>query len=229
MRAVSARPGVSRRPSRSGSWGRRRKPPGPSGGTPSSRCCWAPGRRQPGCRVRKRPCGVSRSAGSVGVGPVSPVLIGAPPGWVCRVKVRRALFPPRCGTVRRPHRRCRSSPRSAQWRSGGPGGAAVGYGAVSVTAPARARLWPSRGAAAPRWLAATECSRRRSPSAGYSSHHRTDSGRPENTLGHGTRAVRSAHSGSIRAHSVHMRSSRSSPIGKLIIRPCYYIQHGGYT
>jgi hypothetical protein len=135
------------------------------------------------------------------------VLVGAPPGWICRVKVRRAFFPPRFGTARRPQRPYHASPRSGRSRSGGLEYAASGYGAVSVTAPTRgpgglsARPWQSRGVAAPALLVVAASFRRQSPSAGYSSHHRPDSGMPENTLGHGTRAVRNAHSRGIRAHA----------------------------
>jgi hypothetical protein len=45
----------------------------------------------------------------VGVGPVALPLVGMPPGRIRGVRVRRALFLPRAGTVRLPQRRCRSS------------------------------------------------------------------------------------------------------------------------
>ena len=134
----------------------------------------------------------------VGVGAVPFPLIGPPPRRVGGIGMGRAFFPPRSDTTHLPQRRCRSSPRSAQLRSGWPGCAAVGYGAVSVTALARARgapwarLWQSRVAAAPRWPAVAEFSRRPSPSAACSSHRMPYSGRLGNALVHGTGAARSA-------------------------------------
>jgi hypothetical protein len=141
------------------------------------------------------------------ISPVPFALVGAQPGWICRVRVRRTLFPRRFGTARRPRRPPHASQRSGRSRPGGLKSAAAGYEAVCVTAPARVgggpsvRPWQSRGAAAPASPVAAVSSRRRSSSAGYSSPHRPDSGRPENALGHGICAVRSAHSVDIRAHA----------------------------
>jgi hypothetical protein len=92
----------------------------------------------------------------VGVGPVPFPCIGASPGRVSGIKMRRAFFPPPCGTVRRPQRPCPSSPWSGRSRSGWPEFAAVTYGAVCARAPIRARgvRWarpsPSRAATVPR-------------------------------------------------------------------------------
>jgi hypothetical protein len=52
----------------------------------------------------------------VGVGPVPFPFIGTPPGRIRGVAMGRTFFPRRCGTVRRPQRRCQSSHRSAQSR-----------------------------------------------------------------------------------------------------------------
>jgi hypothetical protein len=71
----------------------------------------------------------------VRVGAMSFALIGAPPGWISRVRVRRAFFPPRCGTARRPRRPCPSSRWSGHLHSDEPESAAAAYGAVCVTAP----------------------------------------------------------------------------------------------
>jgi len=111
-----------------------------------------------------------------------------------------AVFPPHADSVHRPQRRCHASRRSVPCRSGWLEYAAVGSGAVSVTAPAHGRgglwahPWHSRGAAIPGWPVVAASFRRRYPSAASSSHRRPDSGRPENALGHGTCAVRSADS-----------------------------------
>jgi hypothetical protein len=92
--------------------------------------------------------------GLVRIRPGPFALVGTPAGWIRRVKVRRAFFPPRCGTARRPQRPSHASHRSGRSRSGDLEYAAAGYGAVSVTAPARgrgglsARPWQFRGVAA---------------------------------------------------------------------------------
>jgi hypothetical protein len=94
----------------------------------------------------------------VGVGAVAFPLVGTSPGWISRIRMGRALFPPRCGTARQPRRPCPSSRRSGQSRSDGPESAAVAYGAVCVAAPTRApggpsvRPWQFRGAGVPAWL-----------------------------------------------------------------------------
>jgi hypothetical protein len=69
----------------------------------------------------------------VGEGPVPLPLVGPPPGRILGVRMGRAFFPPRSGTVRWPQRPCRASPRSARYRAGWLGGAAVGYAVVAVT------------------------------------------------------------------------------------------------
>ena len=56
----------------------------------------------------------------VGIGPVSFLLVGTSPGWIRGVKMGRAFFPPRSGTVHRPQRPCQTSPRSGRSRSGWP-------------------------------------------------------------------------------------------------------------
>src|SRR5688572_22576194 len=73
----------------------------------------------------------------VGISAVPLALVGAAPGWIRRVRVRRAFFPLRFGTVRRPRRPYHASHRSGRSRSGGLEYAAARYGAVSVTAPIR--------------------------------------------------------------------------------------------
>jgi hypothetical protein len=144
---------------------------------------------------------------SVGRGAVAFALIGASTRWSGGSAMRRACFPPRCGTVHPPRRQGQPLPPSAPCRSGGVGGAAAGYGAACAPGPARgpgglsARLWPHRAAAAPAWPGAAASFQRWSPSVAYNSRHRPDPGRPENTLGHGTRAVQNAHSVGIRAHA----------------------------
>jgi hypothetical protein len=52
----------------------------------------------------------------VGIRPTPFALVGAPPGWICRVRVRRAFFPPRFGTARRLRRLPRASHRSGRSR-----------------------------------------------------------------------------------------------------------------
>ena len=132
------------------------------------------------------------------IGPVPSPLIGPPPGWVTGMGMGRAFFPRRSDTIRRPQRRCRASPQSAQSCSDWPGGAGSGYGAVCVTAVAHARggpwahLWRTRGAATPRWPGVAAFPRRRCPSAACISHRRPDSGRLGNALVPGTGAARSA-------------------------------------
>jgi hypothetical protein len=42
----------------------------------------------------------------VGVGAMSTPLMGPPTGRLIGVRMRRAVFPPRCGTARRPQKRC---------------------------------------------------------------------------------------------------------------------------
>jgi hypothetical protein len=92
---------------------------------------------------------------SVRIGAMSCALVGAPPGWSRRVRVRRAFFPPRSGTARRPRRPCPSSRQSGRFHSDGPEDAAVAYGAVCVTAPTRvpgapwAHLWRCHAAGVP--------------------------------------------------------------------------------
>jgi hypothetical protein len=71
----------------------------------------------------------------VGISPMPFALVGAPPGWISRVRVRRAFFPPRCGTARRPRRWCRSSCRLARLCSDWLGDAAAGYAAACVRPP----------------------------------------------------------------------------------------------
>jgi hypothetical protein len=78
----------------------------------------------------------------VRIGAMSLALIGASTGWIGGIAMGCAFFPPRSDTVRRPQRRCRASPRSAQSRSDWPGCAAGGYGAVYVTGPTHARGAP---------------------------------------------------------------------------------------
>jgi hypothetical protein len=46
--------------------------------------------------------------GIVGIGPMPAPFIGAPPGRIGGVRMRRACFPPRRGTARRPRRPCQS-------------------------------------------------------------------------------------------------------------------------
>jgi hypothetical protein len=45
----------------------------------------------------------------VGIGAVALALIGASTGWIRRIAMGRAFFPPRSDTVRRPQRLCRPS------------------------------------------------------------------------------------------------------------------------
>src|SRR3954452_22206047 len=93
----------------------------------------------------------------VRIGGISLALIGASAGGIGGIAMGCAFFPPRSDTIRRPQRRCRASPRSAQSRSDWPGCAGGGYGVVYVTGPTHARgapwarLWRPRGAATPRW------------------------------------------------------------------------------
>lgn len=135
--------------------------------------------------------------------PLAP--IGAP-AWRVGGIAMACFFPPRSEPTHRLRRLSHASPRSGRSRSCGLESVAAGYGAVSVTAPARgrgglsARPWPSRGGAAPASLVVAVSWRRSSPSAGDGSHHRPDSGQPEHTLGHETGAVWSAHSGGIQTH-----------------------------
>jgi hypothetical protein len=44
----------------------------------------------------------------IGVGPMPSPLIGTPPGRILGVRMGRAFFPPRSGTVRRPQRPCQA-------------------------------------------------------------------------------------------------------------------------
>ena len=62
----------------------------------------------------------------VRIRPVPFALVAAPPGWIGRVKVRRAVVPPRVDTARRPQRPCHASHRSGRSRSGGLEYAAAG-------------------------------------------------------------------------------------------------------
>jgi hypothetical protein len=139
----------------------------------------------------------------IGIGAVPPPFIGAAARRITGVRVGRAFFPPRSGTVHRPQRLCQSSPRSARSRSGWLGCAAVRCGAVCARGPTRepgapwARPWQSRAAAAPAWPVVAASSRTRCRSAACGTHHRTDSGRPENALVHGTGAARCRRSGGI--------------------------------
>ncbi len=112
-----------------------------------------------------------------------PVARIRPLAWRSRgVALGGAWFPRRSGSVHPPPRRCRSSRRSARWRSGWHGGAAAGSGAVSVTAPAcvrggpSARPWPCRGAAAPAWPVVAASVRRPSSSAAGSRPPKPDRG-----------------------------------------------------
>ena len=108
----------------------------------------------------------------VGIRPVPLVLVGAPPGGICRVKVRRAFCPPHCGRVRRPQRLHHAAQRSGRSRPGGLESAAAGDGVGSATAPVRGRGGRSahprraRGVAAPASLVVAASGRRPSPSAG---------------------------------------------------------------
>lgn len=52
----------------------------------------------------------------IGIGAVSLPFIGAPPGRIGGISMGGALFPPRCGTARRPQRRCPPSPLSGPSR-----------------------------------------------------------------------------------------------------------------
>jgi hypothetical protein len=79
----------------------------------------------------------------VRIGAVSLALIGASTGWIGGIAMGRTFFPPRSDTIHRPQRRCRASRRLAPSRSGWPGCAVGGYGAVSVIPPTRARGGPS--------------------------------------------------------------------------------------
>jgi hypothetical protein len=143
----------------------------------------------------------------VGIRPMPLALVGAAPGWVGRVRVRRALFPPRFGTARRPRRPCLASHRSGRSHSGGLESAAAGCGAVSATALIRGRgapwahPWQYHVTATPASPGAAVSFRRPFPSAGYSSPHRPDSGKPGNALGRGTRGVRGIYSAGRRAHA----------------------------
>jgi hypothetical protein len=140
-------------------------------------------------RVPRHHTDDGRAIVSVGAMPFS--LVGTSPGWIRGSRLGRALFPPRCGTARRPRRLCPSSRRSVRSRSEGPEDAAVAYGAVCVSAPTRAPggpsvlPWPSRVAVVPAWPGVAECFRRRSPSPGCHSPHRRDSDRPERGLAPG--------------------------------------------
>jgi hypothetical protein len=141
----------------------------------------------------------------VGAGPVPVPRVGAPPGRLLGVRRGRAFVPPRSGTVRRPHRRCRSSGRLAQSRSDGLGAAAAGSAAACVRhlMPARgvpwARPWRCRAATGPRSRGAVRGSRRPSRSAGCHHPRRPDSDRLESDLGRGTGAVRHSHSAGMSA------------------------------
>ena len=127
----------------------------------------------------------------VRIGAVPLTLIGAPPGRIRRVTVRRAFFPPRSGTTRQPRRPCPSSGRSGRMHSDGPEYAAVAYGAVGVTAPTHVPggpsilPWQSRVAGVPAWRVVAASFRRQSLSTACNSHDRRDSDRPESSLAPG--------------------------------------------
>jgi hypothetical protein len=110
-----------------------------------------------------------------------------------------AFFPTRSDTTRRPHRRCRSSLRSARSRSGWPESAVVAYRVVCARPPTRARgepsahPWQSRAVTTPRSPGAAGFSRRSSWSKACSNHLRPDSDRPESGHGRGTSACLDAH------------------------------------
>lgn len=74
--------------------------------------------------------------------PMPLALVGTAPGWSGRVRGRRAGLPPWCGTVRRPRRPSRASPRSGRSRAGALEDAAAACAAVAVTAPMRGRGAP---------------------------------------------------------------------------------------
>jgi hypothetical protein len=59
------------------------------------------------------PCHADDGREIVGISPVSFARVSAPTGWVCRVRVKRALFPPRFGRARRPQRLSHASQRGA--------------------------------------------------------------------------------------------------------------------
>jgi hypothetical protein len=91
----------------------------------------------------------------VRIRPMPFALVGTSSRWICRVRVRRAFFPRRCGTARRLRRLSPASSRSGRSRGGDLEYAAAGYGVVCVTALTRvpggpsARLWRCHAARGP--------------------------------------------------------------------------------
>jgi hypothetical protein len=78
----------------------------------------------------------------VRIRPVPLAFVGAAPGWICRVRVRRAFFPRRFGTIRRPRRPSHALHQSGRSRLDALEYAAARCGAVSVTPPIRGQGAP---------------------------------------------------------------------------------------
>jgi hypothetical protein len=137
----------------------------------------------------------------VGVGPVPFALIRSATWWISGVAMRCAFFPQRSDTAHPPQTLCRSSASSVRSGSGCLAPAGVSYALACVTNAARGpsaplvRPWQCRAAGARASLGVVWSSRTRCRSAACSTHHRPDSGRPENALVHGRRAVLGCHSG----------------------------------
>jgi hypothetical protein len=119
----------------------------------------------------------------VGVGSVPFALVGPPPGRVRRIRMGRAFFPPRSGTVRRPQTSCQSSPRLVRCCSGSSARAGATCAVACGTHPTRGlsarwvRLSPCRVAGGPAWLGVGGSFQIRCWSRVYSSRHTRGNGR----------------------------------------------------
>jgi hypothetical protein len=142
----------------------------------------------------------------VGIGPMPPALVRAPTWRVMRVTRGGALFPPRSGSVRRPHTSFQSSARLAPYGSGSCAPAAGGSAVACATGPARAPSAPSvppwhcPAAGAPAWLAVGGSSRTQCQSGVCSSHYSPGRERPESTVAGGTAAALCSRSPDILTH-----------------------------
>jgi hypothetical protein len=168
----------------------------------------------PVCMVADPPALLSRVARDdtddggtiIRIGAMSFALVGASPGWIRRVRVRRAFFPPRCGTARRLRRPCPSSRQSGRSHSDEPEYAAVAYGAVCVTVPTRvpgapwARPWRYHAAGGPAWLGVGGSFQRQCWSGAYSSRHTGANGMPGNRPAAGRVGAHGYDSGGMRTH-----------------------------
>jgi hypothetical protein len=118
-----------------------------------------------------------------GVGAVSFARVGSPPGRVRWIRMRRAVFPLRSGTVRRPHTPCQSSHRLVRWCAGSSARAGAMCAVACVTAPPRGRSgrwvrlsqWHAAGVQV--WLGVAGSLQRRCWSGAYSTPHTCGNGR----------------------------------------------------